>query len=88
MSEVNIELIMSGASLAATGYFWLLKARKDLPKLEFYQLSDFRVVARRIPDQKDMKRLCVQQLDTGGVLAVNHTQVLLGCAWTVMLTFK
>ena len=70
---VDMELLMSGASLAVTAYFWLIKARKDLPHLQFYQLNDFRVVARRHPHEANKKRICIQQLNTGGVLAVNHS---------------
>lgn len=71
--SVGIDMLMSVSSLTMTAYFWLIKARKDLPNLEFFQLSNFRVVSRRHPDDKEQKRICIQQLDTGGVLAVNHS---------------
>ena len=48
-------------------------ARKERPHLEFYQLSDFRAACRRHRDRDGAKRLCLQQLDTGGVLIVNHS---------------
>ena len=69
----HAQLVMSGSSLLVTGYFWLVKARREQPCLEFHQLSDFRAMVRSHPDRKDVKRLCLQQLDSGGVLAVNHS---------------
>ena len=72
-SMLDPNLLLSGASLAFTGYFWLVKARKERPSLEFYQLSNFRASSRRHPDEDGVKRLCFQQLDTGGVLIVNHS---------------
>jgi hypothetical protein len=71
--SIGIEMALSGMSFAFTSYFWLVKARKERPNLQFYQLSDFRANCRRHPDCEGMKRLCIQQLDTGGVLAVNHS---------------
>ncbi len=64
---------MSGVSLLVTAYFWLIKSRKEQPHLEFHQLSDFRATLRSHPAKPDCKRLIVQQLDTGGVLIVNHS---------------
>ncbi len=72
-NSIGIEMALSGISFAFTSYFWLVKARKEQPNLQFYQLSDFRANCRRHPDREGMKRLCIQQLDTGGVLAVNHS---------------
>lgn len=70
---IDFRMLLSGASFLFTTYFWFVKARKESPNLEFYQLSDYRAVCRRHPEQKGMKRLCIQQLDTGGVLIVNHS---------------
>ena len=67
------KMILSGLSFVFTTYFWFVKARKEKPHLEFYQLSDFRASCRRHPDRAGMKRLCLQQLETGGVLIVNHS---------------
>ncbi len=70
---IDIQMVFSGLSLLITGYFWFVKSRREQPNLEFYQLSDFRAVCRRHPEREEMKRLCIQQLDTGGVLVVNHS---------------
>lgn len=72
-SSIDVRLIFSGFSFLVTTYFWLVKARKERPNLQFYQLSNFRAVCRRHPDREDWKRLCIQQLDTGGVLVANHS---------------
>jgi len=70
---IDFELLLSGASILFTTYFWFVKARREKPHLEFFQLSDFRTSCRRHPERKEVKRLCIQQLDTGGVLIVNHS---------------
>ena len=70
---IDLRMVFSGLSLLVTAYFWFVKARKERPNLQFYQLSDFRAVCRRHPEREGRKRLCVQQLDTGGVLVVNHS---------------
>ncbi len=69
----DFSILFSGFSVAMTTYFWFVKARKERPHLEFYQLSDFRTACRRHPEQEGVKRLCIQQIDTGGVLIVNHS---------------
>ena len=71
--SIGIEMVMSGASCLFTSYFWLIKARKERPSLEFFQISDFRANCRRHPELEGTKRLCIQQLDTGGVLVANHS---------------
>ena len=43
------------------------------PNLEFHQLSNFRATCRRVPGRDDIKSLCLQQLNSGGVLIVNHS---------------
>jgi hypothetical protein len=70
---IDFRMLLSGASFLFTAYFWFVKARRERPCLEFFQLSDFRVACRRRPDRDDCKRLCLQQLDTGGVLIVNQS---------------
>ena len=72
-TTIDIRMIFSGFSFLVTSYFWLVKARKERPNLQFYQLSNFRAVCRRHPKKEDWKRLCLQQLDTGGVLVANHS---------------
>lgn len=75
MTELTFDaqMIFSSVSLLLTCYFWFVRIRKERPKLAFHQLSDFRTSCRRIPDCKDKRRLSFQQLDTGGVLIVNHS---------------
>jgi hypothetical protein len=70
---MDVELAISALSLVVTCYFWFVRARRDRPNLQFYQLGDFRCVCRRVPDKEGVKRLCIQQLGTGGVLIVNHS---------------
>ncbi len=72
-SVFDIRMVFSGFSFVVTSYFWLVKARKERPNLQFYQLSNFRTVSRRHPDKEGWRRLCIQQLDTGGVLVANHS---------------
>ena len=72
-SALDYRMLMSGLSFAVTSYFWLVKARKERPCLEFFQLADFRAICRRHPEREGMKRLCIQQLDIGGVLIANHS---------------
>ena len=67
------EMAVSALSLLVTAYFWMVRVRKERPHLKFHQLSDFRTSCRRIPDRKGVRRLSFQQLDTGGVLIVNHS---------------
>lgn len=71
--SVDYSLVLSGVSCLFTAYFWLVKARKERPHLEFYQLSNFRASSRRHPEREGVKRLCLSQLDTGGVLIANHS---------------
>ncbi len=72
-SSIDIEILLSGASFLFTAYFWCIQARRERPNLRFHQLSEFRAVCRRHPSGKELKRLCIQQIDTGGVLIVNHS---------------
>lgn len=72
-NSIDIPMVLSGASFLFTTYFWFVKARKERPSLRFYQLSDFRATCRRNPEKEGQKRLCLQQIDTGGVLIVNHS---------------
>lgn len=72
-TTIDIQMILTGVSFAVTMYFWLIKAHKEQPNLGFFQLSNFRASCRRHPQRDDKKRLCLQQLETGGVLIVNHS---------------
>ena len=84
-TTIDIGILLSGLSVLFTTYFWFVKARGERPNLQIYQLSDFRSACRRHPHCDDQKRLCLQQLDTGGVLIANHSTrqnsiVLFDCA--------
>ena len=70
---IDTQMLMSAVSLVITSYFWFVRSRRERPCLEFYQFADFRANCRRHPQSKDLKRLCIQQLETGGVLVVNHS---------------
>ena len=72
-SAIDFRLLFSAFSFVMTSYFWLVKSRKERPNLEFHQLSNFRMSLRRHPEHEGWRRLSIQQLDTGGVLAVNHS---------------
>ncbi|MDG2219870.1 MAG: hypothetical protein P8L85_00715 [Rubripirellula sp.] len=71
--QLSPELAISGVSLALTSYFWLVRIRKERPNLEFVQLSDFQFSCRRDPERENVKRVCLQQREVGGVLIVNHS---------------
>lgn len=73
MDSIDIATMMSAVSMIFTAYFWFVKARRDRPNLQFYQLGNFRTSLRRHPELDDRKRFSIQQLDTGGVLIVNHS---------------
>ncbi|QDT68021.1 hypothetical protein MalM25_09330 [Planctomycetes bacterium MalM25] len=72
-SVLDPKLIFSALSFVFTAYFWLVKARKERPNLQFHQLSSFRLSSRRHPTKAGWKRHCLQQIESGGVLAVNHS---------------
>jgi len=69
----EVQQFMAAGSAAVTSYFWLVKARRERPKLELYQLSNFRASLRRGNAEKGTKRLCLSQIDTGGVLIANNS---------------
>lgn len=73
MSETPIELVLSIASLGITVYFWFVQSRRERPNLRIFQIAGFRAVCRRHPQRQDVKRLCVQQMDSGGVLIANNS---------------
>lgn len=73
MTSPSIELLLSVASFAITGYFWLIQARRERPQLTMYQVSGFRAACRRNPQRDNCNRLCVQQLDSCGVLIANNS---------------
>lgn len=71
--NVDIQLLLSVGSFVFTTYFWFVKARREQPSLQCFQLSDFRAACHRHPEKAGQKRLGLQQLETGGVLIVNHS---------------
>ena len=73
MESISWELLFSSLSFVVTVYFWFVKARRDRPNLQFHQLSNFRTSCRRHQERDGIGRLAIQQLDTGGVLVVNHS---------------
>lgn len=72
-TAIDFRMVLSASSFLFTSYFWLVKARKERPCLRFHQLSNYRLTARRHPERKGWQRLCLNQLEPGGVLAVNHS---------------
>jgi hypothetical protein len=73
MPEFDFSIVLSVGSLLMTGYFWLVQSRRERPNLQFFQLSHFRATSRRHPDDPTKQRFCLQQLEPGGVLVVNHS---------------
>ena len=56
-----------------TAYFWLVKARQERPRIKAFQLRDFRATLRRGDPEQGIKRLCVTQVDSGGVMIANDS---------------
>ena len=72
-SPVEAELLISIASFVVTIYFWLIQARRERPRLRIHQIGGFRAVCRRHQQRDDAKRMCVQQMDSCGVLIANNS---------------
>ena len=88
MSDAPIEIILSVASFAITVYFWFVQSRRERPQLNIFQIGNFRAVCRRHQKRDDVKRLCIQQMDSNGVLIANNSTrqnsiVLFDC-WFLM----
>jgi hypothetical protein len=73
MVETPIEIILSVASFSITVYFWFVQSRRERPRLNIYQINGFKAVCRRHQQREDVKRLCVQQMDSHGVLIANNS---------------
>ncbi len=73
MTELSMETIFSGTSLAVTLYFWFVQARRERPSLMIHQVGDIRAMCRRHPQRDDAQRLCLTQTDTHGVLIANNS---------------
>ena len=88
MTGKPVELILSIASFGITLYFWFVQARRERAQLRFYQIGSFRGSIRRHQQRDDVKRLCVQQLDSCGVLIANNSirqnSIVLFHCWFVL----
>ena len=73
MTTLSMESVLSVMSAAMTGYFWLVKARREKARLQFFQLHGFRASLRRGDEEKKTRRLCLSQVDAGGVLVANDS---------------
>ena len=71
--DIPIETILAATSATMTAYFWLVKARKERPSLKIFQLAGFRASLRRGDPDTETKRLCLTQVDQGGVLIANNS---------------
>lgn len=72
-SPLSIEAVLSLFSLTVTSYFWFVKARRERPSLQFYQMRDFRASVRNGDPERNTKRLSLTQVDEGGVLIANNS---------------
>ncbi len=72
LSDFPVDTCLAVGSAAMTGYFWLVRVRQEQPALSVHQLSNYRATLRR-SETPGMQRLCLSQLDTGGVLVANHS---------------
>lgn len=88
MAELSVELVLSVGSFAITIYFWFVQARRERPQLRIYQIGSFRAVCRKNQQRDDVKRLCVQQMDSHGVLIANNSirqnSIVLFHCWFVL----
>lgn len=69
----SLEAVLSVFSAAMTSYFWLVRARRERPDLQVFQLRDFRSSLRRGDPDTNTKRLCLTQVDRCGVLVANNS---------------
>ena len=72
LAKVTLQSVMSTFSAVVTGYFWLIKARKERPSFTVHQLQSFRASLRRGADEKS-KQLSLLQTEPSGTLIVNHS---------------
>lgn len=73
MPSFSIEAALSIFSAAMTSYFWLIRARREKPCLQFYQLGNFNAGLRSRPDSKEQKSLVLSQVMATGVLVANQS---------------
>ena len=72
LASLPIETLLAVGSATMTGYFWLVRMNQERPQLVVYQLANFRWTRRR-GEVEGRNRLCVSQVDTGGVLVANNS---------------
>jgi len=72
LSDLPVDTFLAVGSAAMTAYFWLVRVRQERPLLTIHQLADYRASLRR-SDTPGKRRLCLSQIDTGGVLVANHS---------------
>ena len=70
---IDVPTVLSIVSFVFTIYFWMVKANREAPKLDFYQLNDFMAIVRTKRDCDEVKRLCLSHRDQGGVLIMNQS---------------
>ena len=72
LSDLPIDTFLAVGSATMTAYFWLVRVRQEQPQLTVHQLAGYRASMRHC-DTPGKKRLCLAQIDTGGVLVANHS---------------
>ena len=72
-SQFGMETIISVVSFVLTIYYWFVQASREKADLHIFQLMDFHAVCRRVPGREGVRRLCVQQVDSCGVLIANNS---------------
>lgn len=70
---IEPEMVMSAFSAAFTGYFWLIKVRKEKPALTIIQLRNFRTSLRTAQNGSGGKRLGLTQVEPCGILVANNS---------------
>jgi hypothetical protein len=70
---VSYEAILSVLSISLTAYFWMVKARRERPSLEFFQMRSFRANLRRGEEGSNTKRLGLTQIEQCGILIANNS---------------
>lgn len=70
---LSYEAVLSVVSLGLTTYFWLVKARRERPSLQFFQMRSFRTNLRSNRDDSNTKRFGLTQVEQCGVLIANNS---------------
>ena len=72
-TDFPVDMALSVASATMTGYFWLVRARKERPQLTILQMRNFRQTLRSDGAAEGMKRLSLVQVQSRGVLIANQS---------------